>query len=98
MQHKTQLGGNRFITKVRVFKPDGATLPILIFYVDPNPAPDNLASRDTATRATFGQSRKELWNDPESWRMIGRGADGKSVIREHVIWEKLEEDFLSNVA
>ncbi|KAF1849711.1 uncharacterized protein K460DRAFT_257900, partial [Cucurbitaria berberidis CBS 394.84] len=38
MQHKRQFGGNRFISKVRIFKPDGATLPYIIFYVDPNPA------------------------------------------------------------
>jgi hypothetical protein len=34
MQHKTQLGGNRFISKVRVFKPDVGSLPYMLFYAD----------------------------------------------------------------
>jgi hypothetical protein len=34
MQHKTQLGGNKFISKVRVFKPDVGSLPYMLFYAD----------------------------------------------------------------
>jgi hypothetical protein len=34
MQHKIQLGGNRFISKVRVFKPDIGSLPYMLFYAD----------------------------------------------------------------
>jgi hypothetical protein len=34
MQHKTQLGSNRFISKVRVFKPDVRSLPYMLFYAD----------------------------------------------------------------
>jgi hypothetical protein len=34
MQHKTQLGGNKFISKVRVFKPDAGSLPYVLFYAD----------------------------------------------------------------
>jgi hypothetical protein len=34
MQHKTQLGGNKFISKVRVFKPDTSSLPYMLFYAD----------------------------------------------------------------
>ncbi|OAL48528.1 hypothetical protein IQ07DRAFT_655006 [Pyrenochaeta sp. DS3sAY3a] len=38
MQHKNQLGGNRFLSKVRVFKNDQGSLPYLVFYVEPTPA------------------------------------------------------------
>ena len=75
MQHKNQLGGNRFISKVRVFKPDDATLPGLVFYVDPNPAPDGLVSRNA--------SNGSIRSDTGSSRMVRRSADGKSVMREH---------------
>jgi hypothetical protein len=34
MQHKIQLGGNKFISKVRVFKPDVGSLPYMLFYAD----------------------------------------------------------------
>ncbi|KAH9876166.1 hypothetical protein J1614_004045 [Plenodomus biglobosus] len=41
MQHKTQLGGDRYIFKVRIFKnEETGTLPYLCFYVNPIPAPD----------------------------------------------------------
>ncbi|CAE7194196.1 hypothetical protein P3342_009594 [Pyrenophora teres f. teres] len=38
LQHKDKLGGNRFISKVRVFLPSGASMPYLVFYVDPTAA------------------------------------------------------------
>jgi hypothetical protein len=38
MTHKNQLGGNKFISKVRVFKPDQGSFPYMLFYVD-GPAP-----------------------------------------------------------
>ena len=37
LQHKDQLGGNRYIEKVRLFKPPGASLPYLLFYVAKDP-------------------------------------------------------------
>lgn len=34
MQHKRQLGGNKFISKVRVFKAENfGTYPYMVFYV-----------------------------------------------------------------
>ncbi|KAF1357235.1 hypothetical protein EJ07DRAFT_129930 [Lizonia empirigonia] len=34
LQHKEQLGGNKVISKVRVFKNDAMTLPYMVFYVE----------------------------------------------------------------
>ena len=39
MQHKERLGGDKYISKVRVFKNDGLTMPYMLFYVqDPGAA------------------------------------------------------------
>jgi hypothetical protein len=48
MQHKRQLGGNKYISKVRVFKSEKpGSLPYLLFYVkgpDPKPTPSAVPS------------------------------------------------------
>ena len=52
MQHKVQLGGNKYIDRVRIFMPG---LPWLVFYVkDVAPAPE------PGSEARMGNSIEEL--------------------------------------
>ncbi|KAF2848992.1 hypothetical protein T440DRAFT_143734 [Plenodomus tracheiphilus IPT5] len=84
MQHKTQLGGNCFISKVRVFKnEETGSLAYLCFYVDPTPA----SGSDLSERATLADDvsiqTKALSDSP---RLVQMSADGKSMLREHAIY------------
>lgn len=69
LQHKAQLGGNRSISKVRVFKNADGSLPYLVFYVDPDAVPDSLVAM-----AIFGFSK-----------LVKREIKGKNLVREHLI-------------
>lgn len=80
MQHKQQLGGNRFIYKVRVFKNEqSGSLSYFCFYVNPNPAPEGsdmmLSGRGAAHLGGVGQTS----------RVVNMSADGKDRVREHVL-------------
>jgi hypothetical protein len=63
MQHKRQLGGNKYISKVRVFKEEKAgSLPYLLFYVQgPDPAP-------TPTPSAVPSGRLEAVEGGNRWR------------------------------
>jgi hypothetical protein len=73
LQHKEKLGGNRFISKVRLFKPTGASLPYLVFYVNDPPA----SAGRSLPLSDMG--------DKGSLHVVKRSTDGKNVIREHVL-------------
>jgi hypothetical protein len=73
LQHKEKLGGNRFISKVRLFKPAGASLPYLVFYVN-----------DPSVSAARSLPLSNM-GDIDSLRVVKKSADGKNVIREHVL-------------
>jgi hypothetical protein len=75
LQHKDQLGGNRYIEKVRLFKPPGASLPYLLFYV----AKESAAGQASLTEA-------EAQAEKDSLRVAGRETGGKNFVREHVIY------------
>jgi hypothetical protein len=79
MQHKKQLGANKFISKVRVFKPDQGSLPYMLFYVEtpapPKPPPGLKAREHRPVKVTNGSV--ELY-------MLKYSEDGRSVVREHV--------------
>ena len=86
LQHKEKLGGNRFIDKVRIWIPSGTSLPYLLFYVNPTPAGSGSAA-DAVPRA-LSASEAERVADPSTrdTRWIGRSADGKHLVREHVMY------------
>jgi len=74
LQHKDQLGGNRYIEKARLFKPPGASLPYLLFYVakDPwvgevKPVAARMADESNATGVSVMRE------------------DAKNLIRQHVV-------------
>jgi hypothetical protein len=80
MQHKRQLGGNKFISKVRVFKSEKAgSLPYFLFYVE-GPA----SSTGSALENRDNEGPKIV---PE--QRVTRSVDGRSIVREHVFRAKL---------
>jgi hypothetical protein len=80
MQHKTQLGGNKFIPTVRVFKPDGNSLAWFVFYIGPDPDPtSNAASEEVLIRRA-----KERLSVVHDTHVTKRRDDGRNVVREHV--------------
>ncbi|KAI5373633.1 hypothetical protein J4E82_007681 [Alternaria postmessia] len=74
LQHKDQLGGNRYIEKVRLFKPPGASLPYLLFYVAKEPAAGQASLTEAEAQAEKG-----------SLRVARREMGGKNFLRKHVI-------------
>ncbi|KAH7084615.1 hypothetical protein BKA63DRAFT_528584 [Paraphoma chrysanthemicola] len=88
MQHKTQLGGNKNIPKVRVFKPDGQTLAWFIFYIGADPDPNSNPETGEATGEAMVENVGGRPSDAYDVQIIKRG-DGGNVIREHVFRAKL---------
>jgi hypothetical protein len=81
MQHKRQLGGSKWISKVRVFKSEKAgSLPYLLLYVE--------GPVETKSKAG-GENRSERRNDSVYEGVVGSSHDGKSVVREHVYHARL---------
>ena len=74
LQHKRQLGGAKFIWKIKIFKVDDfdAEDPNIIFYVDPNVAPVPLEEDSLA--------ESEIWK---------RNTARTELLRRHVIKAKL---------
>jgi hypothetical protein len=73
MQHKRQLDGNKFISKVRVFKPENhGPYSYLLFYVA---GPVGNAPPPVGAAGSGGDMA----------RVVGRSEDGRKIVREHVI-------------
>jgi hypothetical protein len=73
MQHKRQLGGNKFISKVRVFKPENhGPYSYLLFYVA---GPVGSAPPPVGAVGSGGDTA----------RVVGLSEDGRKIVREHVI-------------
>jgi hypothetical protein len=78
MQHKKQLGGNKFISKVRVFKPDQGSLPYMLFYAD-GKAPDS-----AFTPREHAHEDGEGFYDDVGAHIVKRSDTWKGIVREHV--------------
>ena len=78
LQHKDQLGGNRYIEKVRLFKPPGASLPYLLFYVAKDPWVGEV--KPVAAHMVDGMNGTDVTRDATS-----RVVDEKNLIRKHVV-------------
>jgi hypothetical protein len=83
MQHKTQLGANKFINKVRVFKPDQGSLPYMLFYVE-TPAPPKPPPGLEVRHRVVDVGNDSVFREIREWRK-----DGRSVVREHVLRVKV---------
>lgn len=78
MQHKRQLGGNKYISKVRVFKSEKeGSWPYFLFYVE-GPETASISKRKNDKNVNEGHVS-------EAARVITRSEDGRRVVREHVI-------------
>jgi hypothetical protein len=75
LQHKEELGGNRYIEKVRVFKPPGASLPYLLFYVAKDPWVGDVKP------AAGG-----VVDERNLRAVVGTNEGVKNVVRQHVIF------------
>jgi hypothetical protein len=76
MQHKRQLGGNKFISKVRVFKSGKeGSWPYILFYVD---GPDEMPKAGKAS------TPRSAGKGGASSRVVKSSSDGKNIVREHV--------------
>ena len=74
MQHKRQLGGNKWISKVRVFKSEKAdSWPYFLFYVD------------GARASRTGADKMEVAGVYDRPRLVRRSEDGKHIVREYVV-------------
>ncbi|KAL6707137.1 hypothetical protein ACN47E_004684 [Coniothyrium glycines] len=88
LQHKAQLGGNRFISKVRVFKTNGF-FPYLVFYVDPTPVSDtnSAPARQQQSRLPSLMTKRSAsgqWTSQIARRIVGKSVDGNEMVREYV--------------
>ena len=90
LQHKNKLGGNRFFSKARVFLPPGASMPYLVFYVDPMPAEHAIVKhvvghglRVVETELTAAK-RVDTKGSTE---LMKKSADSGSILREHFLWD-----------
>ena len=76
LQHKDQLGGNRYIEKVRLFKPPGASLPYLLFYVAKDPWVGEV--KPVSAKMVSGMNGTDVL-------VKTRNEDAKNLIRQHVV-------------
>ncbi|KAL1601929.1 Mitochondrial import inner membrane translocase subunit tim8 [Nothophoma quercina] len=83
-QHKNQLGGNKYVTKAQVWADQLGSTPSIIFYVANAPAqPPEEPDED------IWNTRRSLDGTQGLGNAVKRSADGKNVIREHIILAKL---------
>lgn len=79
MQHKEQLGSNKYIWKVRVFKPDQGSLPFMLFYVSgPVWVPEG---SDQEMQVYKDVIKHNVSNSNDQLKQM----KGKHVLREHVV-------------
>jgi hypothetical protein len=84
MQHKIQLGGNKFISKVRVFKPDVGSLPYMLFYIN-GPALGPVSSPQAHEIVPIGGFRnKGAWSELIETHVVKRTTDSNNVLREYI--------------
>lgn len=88
MQHKTQLGGNKYIYKVTLWNDADGDVQMMFWVKDappPQAAPEGQLDRKMSTpdegevAHAFGKAGK----------VVNRSQDGRNVIREHVVLAKL---------
>lgn len=87
MAHKKQLGGNKFISKVRVFKPDQGSFPYMVFYVDGPAAPDPSVSPRAWNEMTEEMVKRQ-GESVEDTGSVKRSDDGKNMLRVHYLRAK----------
>lgn len=76
MQHKRQLGGNKYISKVRVFMSEKeGSWPYFLFYVE---------GPEATTKERRGNDRT-IAHAGEGPKIVKKSKDGRHAVREHVV-------------
>jgi hypothetical protein len=86
-QHKTQLGRDKYVSKMTVFRSDSVekVLPIILFWVEnvPTPPPEMAEPKpddqEEDKKAEKGAQRVDL-------TLVDRSSNGKNVLKEHILW------------
>ena len=82
-QHKGRLGGDKYISKITVFlterEANAADRMNILFWVDDVPSPPPEMTDPDDDEMNTGPGRRDA-------RVIKRSGDGKSIMREHVVW------------
>ncbi|KAJ4318876.1 Mitochondrial import inner membrane translocase subunit tim8 [Neodidymelliopsis sp. IMI 364377] len=65
IQHEAQLGGSKYISKVRVFKNDAMTMPYMVFYVED---PSSISVFETGDEIDLEELEVKTIDDIESFR------------------------------
>lgn len=84
MQRKVLLGGNKFISKVRLFTYEEGRSQYMVFYVD-NPV--STASDLTEKLQVFVHAK--AIGSVVDLRVVKRSEDGRNFVREHVFRLKI---------
>ncbi|KAH7091636.1 hypothetical protein FB567DRAFT_436058 [Paraphoma chrysanthemicola] len=81
-QHKTQLGGNKYISKITVFRADAVgNLPNLLFWVSDGPCPEEEEAPEKPGKPSENTKVREIFEK----RDAKRSPDGTHVVHEYVI-------------
>ncbi len=80
VQHKDQLGGNKYVDKVTVWKDASGDEQMMFWVSDAPPSPHGGdTSHDDGIADSFGKAGE----------IVRRSDDGRRIIREHRIFAKL---------
>ncbi|KAG9186415.1 hypothetical protein G6011_02971 [Alternaria panax] len=86
LQHKDELKGNRYIDKVRLFKPPGASLPYLLFYVAKD---SSVGGEEPLGVFVVKDEKKKVIEQRVSMAVAGRSRELKSLVREHKVFVRV---------
>jgi hypothetical protein len=87
VQHKTQLGRDKYVSKMTVFRSDSTekVLPIVLFWVDnvPTPPPEMAEPKPDEEEE---DKKPEKGAERVDSTLVGRSSNGRNVLKEHVLW------------
>ncbi|CAN9224458.1 unnamed protein product [Alternaria sp. RS040] len=90
-QHKAQIGGNRCVKTIRIFRGDAMTeMPNLLFAVEWAPSPPANAPTDPVEEwLPYPDDGMGVLTDIQVGNVVKRSDDGRNMLRSHKVWVKL---------
>ncbi|KAG9193459.1 hypothetical protein G6011_03494 [Alternaria panax] len=90
-QHKAQIGGNRYVKGIRIFRARAdSALSSMVFFVDWAPFPPPAVPTDPIdVLVPPPGSGMEALMDTYEGNVTKRSEDGKNIVRSHKIWTRL---------
>ncbi|KAI5372642.1 hypothetical protein J4E82_008646 [Alternaria postmessia] len=90
-QHKAQIGGNRCVKTIRIFRGDAMTeMPNLLFAVEWAPSPPANAPTDPVEEwLPYPDDGMGALTDIQVGNVVKRSDDGRNMVRSHKVWVKL---------